>query len=158
MERHAERGTLRRGIVRNSKNEIVGSYLYYAKHRGLGEVVQLCTTRNSQEEVLSHLLRDARENRVAALCGRLEPDFMDELRRMKCLLYNRGQWMLVHSRNPAILESIRRGEAFLSRLEGEYPSHFGKVAFHVKDNQEEARFGDRTSHAPFANTPMGTRA
>jgi len=156
MERHTERGTLRKGIVRNSKDEIVGWYLYYAKRRGLGEVVQLCATANSQEEVLSHLFFDAWENRVAALCGRLEPEFMDGMRKKKCLLYNRGFWMLVHSRNSAILQTIRCGDAFVSRLEGEYPSHFGKAAFHVKEGEQEAWCEDRVNHAPLANTPIGT--
>jgi hypothetical protein len=92
---------------------------------------------------------------VAALCGRLEADFMDELRKKKGLLYNRGFWMLVHSRNPEILQTIRCGDAFVSRLEGEYPSHFGKAAFRVKDGEQEACC---RSHPPLPNPPIGTRA
>jgi hypothetical protein len=49
---------------------------------------------------------------------------MDEFRKKHCLLHHRGYWTLVHSRNPDALEAIYRGDAFLTRLEGEWSMRF----------------------------------
>jgi hypothetical protein len=67
---------------------------------------------------------DARRQGVAALSGRLQPDFMDEFRKKRCLLHHRGHWTLVHSGNTDALEAIYRGDAFLTRLEGEWIMRF----------------------------------
>ena len=37
---------------------------------------------------------------------------------------HRGSWMLMHSKMPGLLDVIHRGEAFLSRLEGEWPMRY----------------------------------
>jgi hypothetical protein len=124
LEKRKGPGELRRRVVRDSKHKIIGWYIYHAKHGGLGEVLQLGAEENSHGPVLRHLFLDAWQHGVAALSGRLEPEFMDELDKNRCLLHHRGHWMLVHSRNPEALQAIRSGDAFLTRLEGEWPLHF----------------------------------
>jgi hypothetical protein len=124
LEARQEPGPLRKGIVRDSRNRITGWYLYHAKRGGLGEVLQIGAESHSHGQVLDHLFFDARRQGVAALSGRLQPDFMDEFRKKHCLLHHRGYWTLIHSRNPEALEAIYRGDAFLTRLEGEWSMRF----------------------------------
>jgi len=129
LEQRKEQGPLRKGIVRNTRNGIAGWYIYHAKQGGLGEVLQIGAEESSHGRVLNHLFFDAWHHGVAALSGRLEPEFMDELRKRHCLLHHRGYWTLVHSRNPDALQAIRCGDAFLTRLEGEWCMHFQKSMF-----------------------------
>jgi len=41
-----------------------------------------------------------------------------------CLFHRRGYWTLIHSKKPDLLEAIHRGDAFLTRLEGEWCLRF----------------------------------
>jgi hypothetical protein len=43
-------------------------------------------------------------------------DFSDK----SCFFTCRGGWAVAHSRKPEILEVLERGDAFLSRLDGEW--------------------------------------
>ncbi|MBI2817681.1 MAG: hypothetical protein HYX72_12150 [Acidobacteria bacterium] len=129
LERHTHRGRLRTCIVRSQGNYCVGSFIYYAQRGGLSEVLQLGAKPAHYEQVLQHLFNDAWSQGVPALCGRMEPAFMGELRKQNCLFHHRGYWMLVHSKNPEALQAIRCGDAFLTRLEGEYYCHFDEKVF-----------------------------
>ena len=129
LKQRQEQGPLRMGIVRGCKNKVVGWYIYCAKQGGLGEVLQVGAEGNSQSQVLDQLFFDAWEHGVAALSGRLEPEFMDELRKKHCLMHHRGYWTLIHSRNRDVLEAVCSGDAFLTRLEGEWCLHFHKGIF-----------------------------
>jgi hypothetical protein len=69
---------------------------------------------------LDHLLYDAWQQGARALAGRLEPRLMRGL-GAKCAVFTQaGFWMLIHSLNPELLHAITRGNAFLTRLEGEW--------------------------------------
>jgi hypothetical protein len=124
LEKREGPGELRRRVVRDSKDKVIGWYIYHAKRGGLGEVLQLGAQDNARGQVLRHLFLDAWKHGVAALQGRLEPEFMEELDRNRCLLHHRRQWLVVHSRNPEALQAIRSGDAVLTRLEGEWPLRF----------------------------------
>ena len=58
----------------------------------------LCAGPRHRRQVLDHLLRDAWEQGVILLSGRLEPALAPELSENGCLLYRRGHWTLVHSK------------------------------------------------------------
>jgi hypothetical protein len=129
LEQRKEEGPFRKGIVRNRNNQIIGWYIYFAKRGGLGEVLQIGAENNSQGQVLDQLFFDAWQHGVAALTGRLEPEFLDELRKKHCLMHHRGYWTLVHSTNGDALQAVCSGDAFLTRLEGEWCLHFHKEMF-----------------------------
>ena len=42
----------------------------------------------------------------------------------RCLFHHRGYWMLVHAHSPELLAAIACGNAFLTRLEGEWCMRF----------------------------------
>lgn len=127
LERAGQRegpGHFRKVLVRDEEGEITGWYLYYANRGGISEVLQIAARAHAVHQVLDHLLDDAFRQGALALSGRLEPAFAQELSEKCCLLYRRGYWMLIHSKKPELLQAIQRGDAFLTRLEGEWCLRF----------------------------------
>jgi hypothetical protein len=117
-------GPLRKILVEDEKGEVAGWYIYYANSGGIAQVLQIAARNETISQVLDHLIEDASQSGAIALAGRLDPPFAQALSEKYCLLYRRGHWTLIHSRRPELLHAIERGDAFLSRLEGEWCLHF----------------------------------
>lgn len=113
-------GTFRKVLVRNLKQKIIGWYLYYLNPGGVSEVVQIGAKDDSIEDVLDHLFYHAWRQGAIAVSGQLDPRFMPAFLAKQCFLHG-GSWTLAHSRNPDLLRTLDRGNAFLTRLEGEWP-------------------------------------
>ena len=125
MGRMKARGDLRKLVLRDEEQEVVGWYVYYIKQGGISEVVQVGAAKNSTSKVLDHLFYDAWRHGAIGLHGRLEPRLMQVLADKHCFFYRRGAWMQVHSRKSGLLQLIHSGDAFLTRLEGEWCLAFG---------------------------------
>lgn len=115
-------GDLRKALVRNSQSEIVGWYLYYLNRTGISQVLQISARRNAFREVLDRMFYSAWREGAIAISGRMDPRFMGQL-PSDCFLRN-GSWVLVHSNNSDALNAICSGDAFLTRLEGEWWTRF----------------------------------
>lgn len=68
---------------------------------------------------MEHLVDDAFGHGAALLTDRLEPRLAAELDD-GLYVVGRAPWVLVHARSPRLLDVIARGDAVLSRLEGEW--------------------------------------
>lgn len=112
-------GALRKRVVRNAQRETLGWWLYYLNRGGVSQVLQLGATKQSIHEVLNHLFYDAWRYGSTAISGRLEPRFLGELSE-NYASFKSGTWTLVHSKDPGLLQAIYRGDAVLTRLEGEW--------------------------------------
>ena len=106
--------------MRNAHQKVLGWYIYYLKSGGVSDVLHIAGTKDSFKLVLNHLFYHARRHGSLALTGRLEPKFSQALSESYCFFRWTGPWTLVHSKDPEILKAILRGEAFLTRLEGEW--------------------------------------
>jgi len=113
-------GDLRKVLVRNAGAEIIGWYLYYLRHGGNSDVLHIAGRHNHLGDVLDHLFCDAWRAGATAVSGRLEPRFFDDLRARHCLFHGRGSPVLVHARQRELVETIQCGNAFVSRLDGEW--------------------------------------
>jgi len=113
-------GELRGRAVRDGERKLIGWYLYYVEAERIGEVVQIAALDGAFALVLRRLLADAWRHGVSALRGRLDPRFAQELSDRHCWLRTDSTWTLVHSRRADVLAAFERGDAFLSRLEGEW--------------------------------------
>lgn len=121
MERtRSARGDLRKVVVRDDDQKIVGWYIYYVKPGAVGDVVQIGGDQKSTKDILDHLFWDALEHGVIGLHGvadsRRTPDFSDK----GCFFTCRGGWTVARSRNQEILKSLNCGDVFLTRLDGEW--------------------------------------
>ena len=118
--RKKRHGTLRARAVLNRKRQLIGWYLYYLGANGVSEVVQLAAGDGSFDQVLQRLLADAWHQGATAVCGRVDPRYAQELSNRHSWFRRAGPWTLVHSRHADIMAAIHRGDAFLTRLEGEW--------------------------------------
>ena len=73
--------------------------------------------------VLNHLFDHAKRHGVTALFGWAPPKYMQELADQHCF-FRLGAWTLVHSRNEELVQLFHRGDAAVSRLDGEWFLHF----------------------------------
>jgi len=125
MDRTPRRGRLRKVFLRDDSQKIVGYYVYYVQPGGVGEVIQIGSDPKLTKQVLDHLLSDAMERGVIALHGVVDPRRMADFSDKGCFFTCRGGWALAHSRNPEILDLLERGDALLTRLDGEWCLHPG---------------------------------
>ena len=112
-------GKLRARAVRD-REQLLGWYLYYVQAGGVSEVVQLAARDGFYDSILQRLLADAWRHGATAVRGRLDPRYVQELSHRHCWFRREGSWTLVHSRHADVMAAINQGEAFLSRLEGEW--------------------------------------
>jgi hypothetical protein len=113
-------GGLRARAVRDREQRLIGWYLYYIQAGGVSEVVQIAAMDGSFDRVLQRLLVDAWRHGAAAVRGRVDPRYVQELSARHCWFRWDSTWTLVHSRRPDVMAAIHQGDAFLSRLEGEW--------------------------------------
>ena len=118
------KGSLRGVLLRDDGRRVAGWYLCHCAANGLAEVLQVASRMDCQHEVVTHLTSDAKAHGAVAVVGRLEPGLSEPLANQFCLLFRRKRLMLVHSRFPEILSAIHSGQAFISRLEGEWCLRF----------------------------------
>jgi len=123
LEQVAEKrqfGTLERALVRAPSGEVAGWFLYFLNPGGASQVVQLAARPAAQTLVLQHLFHHAWSRGAAAVAGRLEPAFVSDLATLGCGFARDGPWVLIHSRRPELMPAVERGDALLSRLDGEW--------------------------------------
>jgi len=120
MERNKKRGTLRGVVLRDESGNNIGWYLYYARPGAIGEVVQVCGRPDLFKAVLEHLFQDAHLQGIIALHGVAEYRRISDFSDQGCFFTCRGGWTLAHSRRSDLLDILQRGDAFLSRLDGEW--------------------------------------
>jgi hypothetical protein len=118
--RKMRHGTLRARAVLEGGRRLIGWYLYYVRAGEVGEVIQIAAGNGSFGSVLQRLLADAWRHGATAVRGRLDPCHVRELSDRHCWFRREGAWTLVHSRHADLTAAFHQGNAFLSRLEGEW--------------------------------------
>ena len=112
------RGTLVGRLVRD-QDRVLGWYVTYMPRGGVGQVMQIAAADRDLGAVIDHLFHDAWRSGTIALEGRLEPTLFEPLSDRRCLL-RYGSRVLAHCREPELLEAVTVGQAFLTRMDGEW--------------------------------------
>jgi hypothetical protein len=120
-------GEVERVLVRDRNGKLLGWYIYDRGRDGTALLLQLAAPADAARDVLDHLLYDAWQAGMNVVKGRLDPALAQACSDRYCLFSRRGPWMLVHSRDPALLHRFHRGEVLFSSLEGEYCMRFKPV-------------------------------
>jgi len=123
MKGHGQR--LRKILLRDDSGTVVGWYVYYLTVGGFADVAQIGGSRKQLGEILDHLFRDAWQEGAIALHGTSDRRLMDIYSDKNCFFTCRGGWTLAHSRKPGFMDILNSGDAFLSRLDGEWCLAFG---------------------------------
>jgi hypothetical protein len=120
MERMKAYGELRKVALHDGSGKIVGWYIYFRKSGAVGEVVQIGGARQFIKEILDHLFHDAWIHGAVAVHGVVDTRLMDDFSEKNCIFTCRGGWMLAYSRKSDLVDLLDSGDAFLSRLDGEW--------------------------------------
>jgi hypothetical protein len=128
-EQKRAHGRLRKVVIRDGRGRIAGWYLYYLKPGGASQVVQVGARDGSAGQVLDALFHDAACRGAVSVGGQLEPSFVRQLSDRHCVFRCLSLGVLIHSKDRELLQAIQRGDAFLSRLEGEWWLRFGRDRF-----------------------------
>jgi len=114
---------LQKMAVSNDKGQIIGWYVLSLTKDGTGEVLQFHAKNGSSHRVFQHLLNCARQHGAVAVSGRLDHGLLEPVAEARCMMHS-GPWVSIHSRNPEFARAVERGDAFFSRLEGEWCTRF----------------------------------
>jgi hypothetical protein len=119
-------GDFRAALLRTDTGKVAGWYMYYLNPAGVSPVIQLHAAPAYAPQTVDHLLYSAWSEGATVLGGKLETSrHLTQVFSERHFVFHCGpQWASFHSRRPEIVNAIQRGEAFLSRLEGEWISHF----------------------------------
>lgn len=119
LEAKRRHGSLQARLVRDDGGKVAGWFLYYL-NSGLSRVLQLTARKDTAGVVLEHLFRHAADRGATALEGRIEPRFTFDMGNRQCFFRSSAELTLLHARDPAIMASLMHGDAFFTRLEGEW--------------------------------------
>lgn len=122
-------GELRKVLVRDSAGKPLGWYLYYLKAGGISSVLQVMATTGATRQLLDHLFADACRHGSIAITGAMDPHCLRPLSDRHCSFRCLGRGVLIHSKNKELLHTVHRGNALLSRLDGEWWTRFGNDRF-----------------------------
>ena len=113
-------GPLRRRLCRRASGEAVGYYVYYAKPGGLAQVLQIGGKPGAIGGVLASLFADAYAAGSVAVVGQAEPRWLREITDAHATFTCRSLGVLAHARDREIVDAFQRGDASISRLDGEW--------------------------------------
>jgi hypothetical protein len=119
IQRMHPRVDLRKVVLRDDRQKILGWYVYYSKPGAVGQVMQIGGELRFTKDVLGHLFYDAWKRGAIALHGVVPTNSIPDFWEKSCFFTCRSGWTLAHSRNPELLALLNRGDAFFSRLDGE---------------------------------------
>jgi acyl transferase domain-containing protein len=125
MERMHPHSGLRKIVLRDDRQKVVGWYIYYLKMGNVAQAVQIGGKSQFGKDILEHLFYDAWSQGAVGLHGTAPSQLMDAFAEKNCFFTcGRGGWTIAHSRKPELLELLNRGDASLSRLDGEWCLNF----------------------------------
>lgn len=116
-------GSLQGALARDGAGRVAGWFLYYL-NGALSQVLQLGARRGALPALLEQLAHHAHARGARALEGRMEPQLTVALQGTRVFLQNRAVSTLLHARDQNLLVPFLRGDAFFSRLEGEWWMRF----------------------------------
>lgn len=111
---------VRKVAVRDKDGKLLGWYMYYVDREEAAEVLQVGAETGCAQKVLDHLFYDAWSRGLIGLHGRLEPQLMQDLTLKSCFFLRNGSWTLAHCKNPELMALVQSGNAFFSRIDGEW--------------------------------------
>jgi len=127
LERAGEKGVhgaLVRRVLRERDGAIAGWYLFYARRGGVAQVLQVAARPARISDVLHRLFRETRQQGAVAVTGQVDPRYMINYAAAGCRFAWPGYSVVAHSRRPEMMAAIHRGDAWLTRLEGEWWARF----------------------------------
>jgi hypothetical protein len=113
-------GDLLMAAVHDPSGHLCGYYVCQAKRGGHASVLQIGVRRHDLfDDVLGALFRDVWQHGSTSVKGQAIPFALVNLTNQYCLFRQAHTCVLFQTKDPAIADAILRGDAALSRLDGE---------------------------------------
>lgn len=120
LEAAGYRGTLRCREVLDERGGARGWFVYHANPDGYNGVLALRAVPGGTRQTLAGLLRDAHVSGAAdGTVGRLDADLLGAVADRGATL-TPGPWTFAYSTDPRIAQALVAGDAFFTRLDGEF--------------------------------------
>lgn len=121
-------GEARAATVRTPQGEIIGAAFYYYRPRGLATVLQIAAAFRRLPATLDALLAHIHAAGAIGVIGRSQPALVEASldRRIVLLPFVAT---VGHARDPAVMEAIKSGDAFLNGFVGEKWSRLVECRF-----------------------------
>jgi hypothetical protein len=120
MARAKEQYGEMKAVAVHDRDLLTGWYIYYGRSGRTAEVLQVAARHGSMIGVLHHLAASAFAEGCTALMGSVDPRFLPEYHAQKSILLLRDMYTIGYAGNAEVLRPLLAGEAFFSRLEGEW--------------------------------------
>ena len=118
-------GDLQMTTVHEPDGAPAGWHVYWAKPGGPAQVLQIGVRRPNQfDNVLLALFRDSWKLGASSVKGQSIPRYLVNLTNQNCLFRLPNTAVVFHSRDAQLVNTLYRGQAALSRLDGECWMHF----------------------------------
>ncbi|MDX2031914.1 MAG: GNAT family N-acetyltransferase [Blastocatellia bacterium] len=117
-------GELRAFAVRRAGGALLGWYVYLLKAGGESNLLQMMGRKGTIGDVVDHLFYDAWRHGSLSVTGRMDTQFIHIYAEKRCTLRCGTPWFLFQSNQADLVDCIQRGDALLSKLEGEWCLHF----------------------------------
>jgi hypothetical protein len=113
-------GALHNVAVKGASGSIVGWYMYYANPGNVAQVLQYAARKTMEGVVLNNLFEHAKARGCVAVVGGIETNSVKEFSENQCLFFLRSMYTVAYSQDTEITNALIKGDAFISRLEGEW--------------------------------------
>ena len=118
-------GELSMASVSTAAGDLCGYYILQTRRGHQATLLQMGLRRHDYfDRVFTAVLRDAWERKAVAVKGQAMPASLVNLTHHYCLFRQAQTNVLFHSREAAIGNAILRGDAAISRLDGEFWARF----------------------------------
>lgn len=118
-------GELRRTLVKDDHGATVGCAVFFAEDKNSAQVLTMAALPGHEARVVERVLHQAHACGATEVRGQLDPQLTQALSDAGCRFVQFNLGVLVHSKRPGVLEAIHRGDARLTRLDGEWWSRLG---------------------------------
>lgn len=118
--RKKQYGALSKVAVRDASGSVVGWYMLFVREGDVAQVLQFASRRSFEAAILNHLFSYARARRCVAVMGGIDTNAVKEFSENQCLFFLRNVYTVAYTQDRDILAALLSGNAFISRLEGEW--------------------------------------
>jgi hypothetical protein len=110
--------------VMDEKGDALGFFVAVVRRGAATTVVQMGATRSGEKATFARLLDTAASAGCVDVTGRLQPDQLAWVAEPPVTISLAGTRFIAFSRRPELVDALRRGRAWLTRLDGEWGMGF----------------------------------
>jgi hypothetical protein len=122
-------GKLQKVAVKDTSGGMLGWYMYYGIPGNVAHVLQFAARKKKESLVLNQMFAHAKARGCVAVMGGIDTQAVKEFSENQCFFFLRSMHTAAYSQDPEIISALLKGDAFITRLEGEWWTRLQGDAF-----------------------------